>query len=50
MDGTIYLYICSNCPTSLQKDFNGFIDRFKAEKNSVVLSASTAKATQHKYS
>ena len=35
MDGTLHLYICSNCSTSVQKKFSKcteFIDRFKVEK------------------
>ena len=32
MDATIYMYICGNSPTSLQKEFNELIDRFEAGK------------------
>ena len=32
MDGTLHLYTCSNCSTSVSKEFIEFIDRFKVEK------------------
>ena len=35
MDGTPHLYVCSNCPTSVLKeffDFTEFIDRLRVEK------------------
>ena len=32
MDGTLHLYMCGICPTSVQKEFSEFIDRFKVEK------------------
>ena len=36
MHGTLHLFVCSNCPTSVYKkfiEFTEFIDRFKVENS-----------------